>query len=166
MFDVGFTELMLIGVVSLVVIGPERLPDVARTVGRWVSKMQRFVRGVKSDISAELETGELKKLIGDQKEQISELRTMVNSTRKEIETSTRSVVDSAKKRLDEMEETAQESGDSNKQSPKIGSGIPAQKRSSEEEKSGDVSADTSAEEIDSKGNSAADKPSSVPGSGN
>jgi len=166
MFDVGFTELMLIGVVSLVVIGPERLPDVARTVGRWVSKMQRFVRGVKSDISAELETGELKKLIGDQKEQISELRTMVNSTRKEIETSTRSVVDSAKKRLDEMEETAQESDDSIKQSPKTGSGIPAQKRLPEGEKSPDVSAESSAEEIDSKRSSDADRPSSASGSGN
>lgn len=129
MFDVGFTELMLIGVVALVVIGPERLPDVARTLGRWISKMQRFVRGVKSDINAELETGDLKKLIGDQKDQISELRTMVNSTRKEIESSAKNVVGNARKRLDEMEDSVKEDDVPAPDAPEAGSGIPAQKRS-------------------------------------
>jgi len=54
MFDVGFLEILVIGIVSLIVIGPERLPAVARTVGTWVGKAQRFVRGVKSDFASEL----------------------------------------------------------------------------------------------------------------
>lgn len=88
MFDLGFLEIMTIGIVALVVIGPERLPEVAAKVGRYVGKAQRFVRGVRSDISRELETGDLKKLIGDQKEQIDELRQMVHTATKDIESST------------------------------------------------------------------------------
>ena len=106
MFDVGFTELLLIGIVALVVIGPERLPAVARTVGQYVGKLQRFVTGVKRDIRNELESGELKDLIGDQKQQIDELRKMVNTTRRDLETGTRGVVTDAKKKFAEIESSA------------------------------------------------------------
>lgn len=69
MFDIGFWELGLITVVALVVIGPERLPGVARTVGKWVGSMQRFVSSVKSDIDSEINKHEdLKQLIDEQKE--------------------------------------------------------------------------------------------------
>jgi len=84
MFDVGFLEILVIGIVSLIVIGPERLPAVARTVGGWVGKAQRFVRGVKSDFANELKTGDLQKIIGDQNSQISELRNLVNDARQEL----------------------------------------------------------------------------------
>ena len=103
MFDVGFTEILLIGVVALVVIGPERLPDVARTAGKWINKTQRFVRGVRADIANELDSGELKKLLGDQREQIDELRKIVGSTQRELSSSTREVMRGAKKRLNELE---------------------------------------------------------------
>ena len=63
MFDVGFWELGLIGVVALVVIGPERLPGVARTVGKWMGKGKRFLRDVKADIDQELKAEELKRII-------------------------------------------------------------------------------------------------------
>ena len=106
MFDIGFTEILLIGVVSLVVIGPERLPDVARTAGRWIGKMQRFVRGVKTDIANELDSAELKRLIGDQRDQIDELRKMVGSTTRELESSTRDIVSGARKKLTELEDAA------------------------------------------------------------
>lgn len=62
MFDIGFTELLVIGVVALIVIGPERLPKVARTVGHLFGRMQRYVNDVKADISREMELDELKKL--------------------------------------------------------------------------------------------------------
>ena len=69
MFDISFSELTLIAVVALVVIGPERLPAVARTMGKWVGKMQRFVSTVKADIDRELkENEELKQLVEEQKE--------------------------------------------------------------------------------------------------
>ena len=62
MFDFSFSELALIGAVALVVLGPERLPKVARTVGEWAGKAQRYVAQVKADINREMEVAELKKL--------------------------------------------------------------------------------------------------------
>ncbi len=62
MFDFSFGELAVIGAVALVVLGPERLPKVARTVGDWVGKAQRYVSQVKADINREMELAELKKL--------------------------------------------------------------------------------------------------------
>jgi sec-independent protein translocase protein TatB len=62
MFDIGFSELMVIGVVALVVIGPERLPKVARTLGVVFGRLQRYVTQVKSDISREMELAELGKV--------------------------------------------------------------------------------------------------------
>lgn len=62
MFDVSFTELLLIGVVALVVIGPERLPKVARTVGHLLGRAQRYVTDVKRDIQREIDIDEMTKL--------------------------------------------------------------------------------------------------------
>jgi sec-independent protein translocase protein TatB len=62
MFDIGFSELMVIAVVALIVIGPERLPKVARTLGHLFGRMQRYVNDVKADIAREMELEELKKL--------------------------------------------------------------------------------------------------------
>jgi sec-independent protein translocase protein TatB len=62
MFDIGFSEMLLIAVVALIVIGPERLPKVARTLGHLFGRMQRYVNDVKADISREMELDELRKL--------------------------------------------------------------------------------------------------------
>jgi len=62
MFDIGFSEMMVIGVVALVVIGPERLPKVARTLGHLFGRLQRYVSQVKSDINREMELAELGKV--------------------------------------------------------------------------------------------------------
>jgi len=110
MFDVGFWEILLIGIVALVVVGPERLPEVARTVGKWVAKGRRFVAGVKSDLNAEIESGDLHKILGAQKEQIQELKSMVDSTRKELETSTRDAVGTAKESFEEIQRKANHAG--------------------------------------------------------
>ena len=66
MFDIGFSELVLIAMVALLVIGPDRLPKVARTAGMWVGKMRGFVTSVKADIDQELAADELKKIIREQ----------------------------------------------------------------------------------------------------
>src|SRR5215510_11285056 len=55
MFDIGFSELLVIAVVALIVIGPERLPKVARTLGHLFGRMQRYVNDVKADIAREME---------------------------------------------------------------------------------------------------------------
>jgi len=66
MFDIGFWELAVIGVVALLVIGPERLPRVARTTGLWLGRARRFVSGVKADIDREIAADELKKAMAKQ----------------------------------------------------------------------------------------------------
>lgn len=65
MFDVGFSELVVIGLIALIVLGPKRLPEVARTAGRWLGKLRRFVAEVKQDLDREIhheELAELRKL--------------------------------------------------------------------------------------------------------
>jgi sec-independent protein translocase protein TatB len=62
MFDIGFSELMVIGLVALIVIGPERLPRVARTLGHLAGRLQRYVADVKADINREVELEELRKM--------------------------------------------------------------------------------------------------------
>jgi sec-independent protein translocase protein TatB len=62
MFDVGFSELVLIAVVAMIVIGPERLPKVARTAGALLGRMQRYVNNVKSEVEREMQFEDLKKL--------------------------------------------------------------------------------------------------------
>jgi sec-independent protein translocase protein TatB len=81
MFDIGFSELLLIAVVALIVIGPERLPKVARTLGHLFGRMQRYVNDVKADISREMELEELKKL---QSSMEDAARTLGQSVEKEV----------------------------------------------------------------------------------
>ena len=61
MFDISFSEILVIAAVALIVIGPERLPKVARTLGHLFGRAQRYVNDVKSDIQREIELDELKK---------------------------------------------------------------------------------------------------------
>lgn len=90
MFDVSFTELLVIGVVALVVIGPERLPKVARTLGHLVGRAQRYVNDVKSDIQREVELDELRKL----KETMKDAANSVQSTLHNAEASFRQPLES------------------------------------------------------------------------
>lgn len=62
MFDVGFWELAVIGVIALVILGPERLPELARTAGMWIGRARRMVASVKEDINKELESERLKEV--------------------------------------------------------------------------------------------------------
>jgi len=85
MFDIGFWEMMLIGIVALVVIGPERLPTVARTLGRWTAKVRNFVANTRADIEREFNSEEIRKLLDDKQGEINELRSMLNETRATFE---------------------------------------------------------------------------------
>jgi sec-independent protein translocase protein TatB len=78
MFDIGFSELMVIGVVALIVIGPERLPKVARTLGHLFGRMQRYVNDVKADISREMQLDELRKLQASMQDAARSFETSVN----------------------------------------------------------------------------------------
>jgi sec-independent protein translocase protein TatB len=67
MFDVGFFELLLLGVVALLVVGPERLPKLARTAGMWLGRGRRFISSVKDDIDREIKADELREILEKQK---------------------------------------------------------------------------------------------------
>ncbi|MBS0337723.1 MAG: Sec-independent protein translocase subunit TatB [Proteobacteria bacterium] len=79
MFDIGFSELVVIGLVALIVIGPERLPRVARTVGHLIGRLQRYVADVKSDINREVELEELRKMRDSVQEAAASIETSVTS---------------------------------------------------------------------------------------
>lgn len=85
MFDIGFWEILIISVLALLVIGPERLPDVARKAGRMIGKVRRFVNSVRSDLEREFRTDELEKMLNQQNEQIQELKNILNDTASTVE---------------------------------------------------------------------------------
>lgn len=92
MFEIGFWELVLIGVVALVVIGPERLPGVARTVGRWVGRARQIVSTVRSEVERELQIEEMKRTIAehDTAEQFRQLHDQIRTLESELRSSVQS----------------------------------------------------------------------------
>lgn len=72
MLDIGFLELLIIAVVGLLVLGPERLPRAARTAGLWVGKIKRTVSGMQREISAQLEAEELRQKLNDQQKSLDD----------------------------------------------------------------------------------------------
>ena len=107
MFDIGFTELMVIALVGLIVIGPERLPKVARTAGHLLGRLQRYVSDVKSDISREMQLEDLKKLQAQVQEQARDLERQVNDRMKTVETElNQSILASSEQKPDESIEAA------------------------------------------------------------
>jgi sec-independent protein translocase protein TatB len=87
MFDIGFSELMVIAVVALIVLGPERLPKVARTVGHLAGRLQRYVNDVKADISREIELDELRKFKNEFETAAQSVETDIRSEMHKAETS-------------------------------------------------------------------------------
>ncbi|MBI2297148.1 MAG: Sec-independent protein translocase subunit TatB [Betaproteobacteria bacterium] len=85
MFDIGFSELLVIAVVALIVIGPERLPKVARTLGHLFGRMQRYVNDVKADITREMELEELKKFRSSMEDAARSMQDTVTSGVSETE---------------------------------------------------------------------------------
>ena len=87
MFDIGFSEILLIMVIALIVVGPERLPRLARSTGLWIGKIRGFVASVKAEIDHELAAEELKKTLARQAkvpelEEIIEEASTINPTKK------------------------------------------------------------------------------------
>lgn len=104
MFDIAFSEVMIIAVVALIVIGPERLPRVARTLGHLFGRMQRYVNEVKSDIQREVELDELRKL----KQTVEDsARSIETSVTQEIN-SVNQTIESAQDHMREIESLVQD----------------------------------------------------------
>jgi len=105
MFDIAFSELLIIGVVALIVIGPEKLPRVARTLGHLAGRLQRYVSDVKSDINREMELEELKKMRDSMKESVSSFESTVRSEMASTESDLKSVVEEDKPAEEKPAET-------------------------------------------------------------
>jgi sec-independent protein translocase protein TatB len=95
MFDVGFSELLVIGLVALIVIGPERLPRVARTLGILAGRLQRYVADVKADINREVELDELRKMKDSVQQAASGFESSVQSEINKTEDELNAAVNSA-----------------------------------------------------------------------
>jgi sec-independent protein translocase protein TatB len=80
MFEVGFSEIIMVALVSLLVIGPERLPKVARIAGYWIGKTRRTIAAAKAEISAELHAEELRQAL-KQQDDLKELQNLIDETR-------------------------------------------------------------------------------------
>ena len=90
-FDIGFSEIVVIGVVALIVIGPERLPKTARMLGHLFGRLQRYVSEVKADINREMELDELRKLKQEVEGAARDIQQSVHRATAEIQSGVRSV---------------------------------------------------------------------------
>ena len=100
MFDLGFWELALIGVVALLVVGPDRLPALARTVGLWVGRIRRYVSTVRDDIEREVKADELKSLLSKSGD-LNPLKDIIDETSSTI-SDAKNEISGVRKEADEL----------------------------------------------------------------
>ncbi len=108
MFDVSFSELLLIGVIALIVIGPERLPKVARTIGHLVGRAQRYVNDVKTDIQREMNVEEITSLKGQMEEAANTVKSSISAAGESL----RNPIDEAKEALQDAQSSLKEATNS------------------------------------------------------
>jgi sec-independent protein translocase protein TatB len=106
MFDFAFSEMLVIALVALVVIGPERLPKVTRTIGTMLGRMQRYVNDVKAEVEREMRLEELKKLQATVEEQARSIEHGVRTEISEAEQSIRKVADEVTRDLPAQDASA------------------------------------------------------------
>lgn len=105
MLDFGFTEMMIIGVVALVVVGPEKLPTTARAVGRYVGKLQRYIRDIKAEIDRSAELQELQKMKQDLESSAREIEQSARELEQKISDDSAQIMDDLHHAYDEDEQT-------------------------------------------------------------
>lgn len=134
MFDMGFLELLLISIIALIVLGPERLPKAARTVGLWIAKAKQGFESVKTEIDRELKVQELQQQIKAQKEQLeqdsglSDLKESISESRSILEENANSILNESNSISNQIIDSAKDLSDgsalvesSNNNSKKISS---------------------------------------------
>ncbi|CAE6889411.1 Sec-independent protein translocase protein TatB [Ectopseudomonas oleovorans] len=82
MFDIGFTELLLVGLVALVVLGPERLPGAVRTAGLWIGRIKRSFNSIKAEVEREIGADEIRRQLHN--ERILELEREMKAMKQDI----------------------------------------------------------------------------------
>jgi sec-independent protein translocase protein TatB len=103
MFDVGISEMMVIAVVALVVLGPEKLPKVARTAGHLMGRARRYVDQVKQDINREMEMSELKKLQSEVQHAAQTFQSSMNDVSRSVESEAKSFESSVSSSVAELQ---------------------------------------------------------------
>lgn len=106
MFDIGFSELAVIGVVALVVLGPERLPRVARTAGHLLGRFQRYVSQVKADINREMDMADLKKMQAEVESAAKDIQSTVSTSMIEAQKEVESASGEIKKAGEQIQQAA------------------------------------------------------------
>lgn len=84
MFDIGFWELVIIGLVALLVVGPERLPRLAYTAGKWLGKGRAMIGSIKSEIDREMRADDLRRVLEEQKKIINPLEEIIEETEESL----------------------------------------------------------------------------------
>ncbi|MBK7299499.1 MAG: twin-arginine translocase subunit TatB [Moraxellaceae bacterium] len=100
MFDVGFSELILLGIVALVVLGPEKLPHAARMAGAWLGKIKRTVIDIQAEIEKEVSAAELKQRMNDEIEKLKALSEPVEEEIQAVQNTIHQHIDEASKTVD------------------------------------------------------------------
>lgn len=109
MFDIGFTEIMAILLVALVVIGPERLPQVARTLGGYWGRMQRYVNKVKQDVNNSIELDELREMERQARDEAEDLQRSIQQAASDIELDLRQTGNQVDRSMEEARSALSES---------------------------------------------------------
>lgn len=95
MFDIGFWELALIGVIALLVVGPERLPELARFIGLWVGRARAFMTTVKADVQREMKETELQSILDKQRSEVHDIIESADSGLRDLKSDLDQAVNSA-----------------------------------------------------------------------
>ncbi|MES9844043.1 MAG: Sec-independent protein translocase protein TatB [Candidatus Sedimenticola sp. PURPLELP] len=115
MFDVGFFELLILGLVALLVVGPERLPKLAHTAGKWMGKGRSMISSVKAEIDKEIKAEELKQVLEEQKKKMNPLEDVIEETTetmRDIKNETETTMRDAQATFGSEDESHSQSGDS------------------------------------------------------
>lgn len=110
MFDIGFSEMLVVAVVALVVLGPERLPRVARQAGQWIGRLQRYVTEVKSDINRQMEIDELRKLQSQMQDAARTVETEIRSASDSVQTTVSGLDSELRSAFDDLPAAAEPPG--------------------------------------------------------
>lgn len=108
MFDIGFSELLLCFLIALIVLGPERLPKVARTVGRWTGQAKGYLRNLTAELDREAELSELRAKLDEAKRAMQDGAKTFRDT---VEKETTTLHDAVKKETDAARESVQKAAD-------------------------------------------------------
>lgn len=118
MFGFSIWEIFIILVIALLVIGPERLPGLARTIGTWTYKVKKYVASAKAELDSEFNLQDMKKLLTEQESEISKLRSMMEETRNEVEDSGRYMLGA----INEAEQSVQSAAQAAKETAQTSAG--------------------------------------------